>query len=185
MDLLQIANAHARKQLDTGFEPFAWQFLSQNGATVDAIGGLALATQSIRDCDQVFDVVYIPGLFYGGQSAFDRLLKSNAEIGGWLAEQWNQGAVIAANCTGTFLLAEVGLLDERHATTTWWLERHFRNRYPRVKLDVKQLLTEDERLACAGAITTHQHLALGTWHLALGTSDGRALFLTGTCLVMR
>ncbi|MEH6579375.1 MAG: helix-turn-helix domain-containing protein [Amphritea sp.] len=160
MDLLQIANAHARKQLGDAMEPFEWQIISITGANVKASGGLALAVDSALDSDSIFDVVYIPGVFYGGAEAFDNFLKAHAVIGAWLISQWQRGAILAANCTGTFLLGEVGLLDGHTATTTWWLERQFRSRYPKVKLDVKRLLTEDERLVCAGAITTHQHLAL-------------------------
>ncbi|WP_432470106.1 GlxA family transcriptional regulator [Amphritea sp. HPY] len=160
MDLLQIANAHARKQLGDAMEPFEWQLLSINGNNVKASGGLPLAVDSAPDMKTVFDVVYIPGVFYGGAEAFDLFLKKHGVIGSWLIEQWQRGAILAANCTGTFLLAEVGLLDGHTATTTWWLEKQFRSRFPNVSLDVKQLLTEDDRLVCAGAITTHQHLAL-------------------------
>lgn len=160
MDLLQIANAHARKQLGDVMEPFEWRFISMDGGNVKASGGLPLAVDTAPDLETIFDVVYIPGVFYGGPEAFDRFLKKHAVMGDWLTAQWQRGAILAANCTGTFLLAEVGLLDGHIATTTWWLEKQFRNRYPSVQLDVKQLITEDDCLVCAGAITTHQHLAL-------------------------
>lgn len=160
MDLLQIANAHARKQLGDCLEPFMFQILSLNGNSVRAHGGLPLAVEGGLDLAEPFDLVYVPGAYYGGRSAFDLFLKDHAAIGDWLVAQWRQGAIIAANCTGTFMLAETGLLDGRLATTTWWLERLFRARYPKAQLDISQLLTENERLVCAGAITSHQHLAL-------------------------
>jgi len=160
MDIFQVANAHARKQFGDHIEPFEWQFVSYSGRAVEASGGLALATEQLARHDRTYDLVYIPGVFYSGQDAFEHFLKSQAKLGSWIAQQWQQGAIVAANCTGTFLLAEVGLLDKRNATTTWWLEKRFRQRYPKVNLDIRHLLTEDERLICAGGIPTYQHLAL-------------------------
>ena len=160
MDILQVANAHARKQLGTHLTPFEWQFVSWQGGTVHVSGGLSLSTQPLAGDSRHYDLVYIPGLFYAGQTAFEQLLAGQAELGQWIVRQWQEGAIVAANCTGTFLLAEVGLLDQRSATTSWWLEKRFRQRYPQVRLDTRQLLTEEERLICAGGIPTYQHLAL-------------------------
>ena len=73
----------------------------------------------------------------------------------WLRSQWKAGAWIGANCTGTFMLAQSGLLDGRAATTTWWLDQQFRSRYPKVDLHFRSVLTEADRLVCAGATATY------------------------------
>jgi len=51
------------------------------------------------------------------------------------------------------MLAQSGLLDGRTATTTWWLDRKFRSRYPKVDVQFRSALTEADRLVCAGATT--------------------------------
>jgi transcriptional regulator GlxA family with amidase domain len=58
------------------------------------------------------------------------------------------------------LLAEAGLLEDRRATTTWWLAPAFRARFPRVDLDESKMLVEATRRVTAGAALAHFDLAL-------------------------
>jgi transcriptional regulator GlxA family with amidase domain len=160
MDLFRVANAHARKHLGDHVRAIEWRYVSLKGGPIEIGDGLTFTTEAISQTKHVYDLVYIPGLFYRGQEVFETQLKSLAGFNSWIADQWQAGAVVAANCTGTFVLAETGLLSRHDATTTWWLEKLFRKRYPAVNLDTQHILTEDERLICAGGIPTYQHLAL-------------------------
>ncbi|MEY9969572.1 transcriptional regulator GlxA family with amidase domain, partial [Streptacidiphilus sp. MAP12-16] len=67
---------------------------------------------------------------------------------------------IASACAGTFLLAECGILNGLHATTTWWLVPAFRNRYPHVTLDQNRMVTSSDGVTTAGAAFGHIDLAL-------------------------
>jgi transcriptional regulator GlxA family with amidase domain len=67
---------------------------------------------------------------------------------------------VAANCSGVFLLAEAGLLNGRTATTSWWLARSFRSRYPRVRLVPEMLVTKDSRIFCAASFSACLNLGL-------------------------
>lgn len=53
------------------------------------------------------------------------------------------GARVASVCTGAFVLAAVGLLDGRRATTHWKSAELFRRRFPAVRLQPDVLYTED------------------------------------------
>ena len=78
-----------------------------------------------------------------------------------LLRRWaNRGSTVAAACIGTFVVAESGLLDGQHATTTWWLAPLFRKRYPNVSLDESNMIVKSGQLVTAGAALSHIDLAL-------------------------
>jgi len=152
-DVLQAANAHLRQAPGNKRRPFDWSFVSQNGGPIIASNGMRVDT---APCDRRrFDIVVIPAIHYPGFKPFVRFLDQQVWIYSWLRTQWQADAWIGANCTGTFLLAQSGLLDGRTATTTWWLDRQFRSRYPKVKVHFRSALTEADRLICAGATATY------------------------------
>lgn len=149
-DVMQVANAHLRKQRASPAALFEWHFVAASGAAIGASNGMQLSMQPLSSRRR-YDLVFIPSLHYGGHRDFDRFLKRQEEVCAWLRDQWQQGAWIGANCTGTFVLAASGLLDHRVATTTWWLERQFRKRFPLVDLQLRPIVTEADRLICGGA----------------------------------
>ena len=158
-DVLQAANAHLRQQQGPGCRAFEWCFVSADGGPVAASNGMHIETQPYG-CRPRFEAVVIPAIHYPGFKPFCRFLDQQGATYEWLRSQWGTGAWIGANCTGTFMLAQAGLLDGRTATTTWWLDQQFRTRYPKVDLHFRSALTEDERLVCAGATATYHLQAI-------------------------
>jgi len=153
-DILQIANSHLRRQDGPGADVFEWRFVSPSGEPAVASNGLSLQTHKLGPRER-YDLVFVPSVHYGGHRQFDKLLDRQADACSWLVGQWRAGAWVAANCTGTFILAQTGLLDGRTATTTWWLEQQFRAKYPQVDLQLRSVLTESDRLICAGASASY------------------------------
>lgn len=108
------------------------------------------------------DVVLLPALGAKMPNTLDVALKRR-DVGDAMQRlrDWaTQGAIIGAACTGTFVLAESGLLDDHRATTTWWLEPYFRERFSRVELDASHMVVKSGKRITAGAALAHLDLAL-------------------------
>ena len=103
------------------------------------------AHKSINNIENT-DLLLIPTI----AGDIEQTLKRNKALLPWITKQAEQGADIASNCTGAFLLAETGLLDNKLATTHWGFVDEFRQRYPNVDLQPEQLITADGSFFCAG-----------------------------------
>jgi AraC family transcriptional activator FtrA len=80
----------------------------------------------------------------------------------WLRAQHARGATLAALCTGTFLLAETGLLDGSSATTHWRHAERLALRYPQVRVDpaVIHLHDDQRRLWTSAGVTAGVDMCL-------------------------
>ena len=111
---------------------------------------------------RVPDCVVVPAIGYKMPGALEAAL-TRSDVGDAtdLLRQWSRrGAMMTAACIGTFVMAESGLLDQQHATTTWWLAPLFRRRYPNVQLDESNMIVTSGRFITAGAALSHMDLAL-------------------------
>ena len=71
-----------------------------------------------------------------------------------------RGVRVASVCSGTFILAEAGLLDGKRATTHWQRTRQFLRSYPQVKLEPDQIFVRDGNIWSSAGITAGIDLAL-------------------------
>ena len=122
------------------------------------------------------DLIIVPGLGTASADELDAKLKSAAcrRLGEMLVEAFEAGAMLAAPCASTFLLADTGLLNGRRATTTWWLAPLFRRRYPEVELVTDQIVVADWPIATAGAAMAQMDLMLAIVSRFAGQSLAKA-----------
>ncbi len=81
----------------------------------------------------------------------------------WLKKRYEEGATMAAGCSGAMLLAEAGLLDGCEATTHWGWCDVMRERFPDVQVRPQRALVisgDGQRLIMAGGGATWLDLAL-------------------------
>lgn len=125
------------------------------------MGGITLVPDGSQEKLRRPDLIFVPAVRADDPQLMDRSIQVlNAQWGGVLREQHRRRGYVAANCSATFLLAEAGLLNGRTATTSWFLSRSFRSRYPRVRLTPEMLVTKDARIFCAAAFSACFNLAL-------------------------
>lgn len=155
LEMLSAANdiARARRQsakLNT------IEIVGAGTTSIELSGGLTIqCTRALEQVSQT-DLVFVPGIWGNPQSV---LLKQRPLLQ-WLREQYDRGATICAITTGSYFLAEAGLLDGRSATTHWRFFDHFQRRYPAVKLQRKRFITSADRLYCTGSVNAARDLML-------------------------
>lgn len=141
-------------------EPLNRQFqvtiVSHDGNPVRCTPAIRMAVDaSIEQLDKV-DLLVVPTI----GAPIEKVLQQQQEVLPWLRKMHANGADLASNCTGAFLLAEAGLLDGRTATTHWGFSQQFRHRYPQVQLNERELITRDGNIFCAGGGTAWRDLCI-------------------------
>ena len=157
IDSFGIANLwHGEQGGTPGVPLFETELLSLDGKALQVSGGFQIMPNGCFSDRERTDVVVVPSFLPNVE-----LLSDNArDMLDWIVKQHDRGASIATLCTGTFVLAETGLLDNRLATTNWLYARKFRRRYPKVHLKPDQILTTDNGLICSGTSTAFYNLGL-------------------------
>lgn len=85
-------------------------------------------------------------------------IQDNAGCIPWLIKQYNQGAEIASFCTGAFLLAATGLLNDKPATTHIQAAEAFSRSFPRVRITPREITTFENGIYTSGGATNSFHL---------------------------
>lgn len=127
-------------------------FALANGVRIEPEGAL-------RSRDR-YDVVVVPELVLSPEESIAGRFLPELRF---LRAQHQRGALLAAACSGTVLLAEAGLLDGHEATTHWAYCDALARHYPRVQVQRERALVvtgKGHRLVMAGGGTSWLDLAL-------------------------
>ncbi|MEV6280990.1 helix-turn-helix domain-containing protein [Nocardia sp. NPDC051832] len=147
--------------------PAPWQIrtVSLTG-DVRTANGHTLAAIPLTDLADEFSLLVIPAVHVLGTEPLIELVSAprSRPVLDRIRRAHHDRVRLAAACTGTFFLAEAGVLDGEPATTSWWLGPGFRRRYPRVALDENRILCRGDRVITAGASLSHMDLALSLVH---------------------
>lgn len=147
--------------------------LSLRGGAVQLSARVSVDTQKMPAHLAGYAAVILPGFFAENAAALTKQLQTTWQPVIARLRALPSETLVAASCYGTFVLAESGLLDGINATTTWWLQDQFRQRFPRVRLDADQALADGGRCLTAGAMTAHTDLSLHVLRRLFGAALAR------------
>ncbi|WP_232364939.1 GlxA family transcriptional regulator [Salinimonas marina] len=135
---------------------FSVQLLSAGGSDIRCANGITLKADGALTAHTKPDLLLIPSI----GSQIDQVLATERSLYPLLRHFHTAQVDIAANCTGVFLLAQAGLLDQKAATTHWGFASTFEQKYPGVDLQSEKLHTCQENIFCAGGGMAWFDLAL-------------------------
>lgn len=148
-------------------EHYQVQFISPAGGAVTSSSGMTLA-DTIRAAEaQPLDTVLMTGGTSLVQRNHDPALLSAVESLAAGAQR------VASVCTGAFVLAELGYLDERRATTHWRHSRTLAQWYPRIQVEPDVIHTQDGRYLTSAGVTAGIDLTLSIVEQDLGVDVAR------------
>lgn len=126
------------------------------GEFVTTSSGLSLRLDADWETVTATDLIIVPSLWRDPRGH----LRRQRDLLPWLRHHAANGALICAVGTGTFLVAEAGLLDDHPGTTHWFYLDRFAQRYPKVQLKRRHLITQAGNLYCAGSVNSVADLAI-------------------------
>ncbi|MFI9808202.1 GlxA family transcriptional regulator [Streptomyces sp. NPDC052301] len=105
----------------------------------------------------------------------DNVVPRGADVLDAIRRAHARGARIVSFCTGSFALAEAGLLDGRRATTHWLWADTFRRLHPRVLLEPDVLFVDDGDVLTAAGSSAALDLGLHIWRRDHGAERANAV----------
>ncbi|GMN06120.1 DJ-1/PfpI family protein [Croceitalea sp. MTPC5] len=108
---------------------------------------------------QAGDIVFIPGLDYHliSDKNFVKLIRPFLN---WVTEQYQKGVHICSICTGSFILAETGILNGQTATTHWKYFERFFEKFPKINLLKDRLFVSSKNVHSSAGVASGIDLSL-------------------------
>ncbi len=128
--------------------------------TVKTGTGINIVPHRTMDDGPAAHIVLVPTLFITSGKDFGQ---RNPALIEWVRKAHLAGSQVFSICSGSFLLAEAGLLDGRDATTHWAFAEQMKTEYPRVPVHSCRILvaaTDDGSIVTCGGAASWMDMVL-------------------------
>lgn len=122
-----------------------WDVVSASGDTIASSSGIKVSpTAGLGDAGRYDYIVVVVGLL-GVPEPVDGRTRN------FIRDAARKRVPLIGVCTGSFILAEDGLLNNRLVCVSWLHHQSFRDRFPGIRVTSHQLFVEDRKIiTCAG-----------------------------------
>ena len=163
--------AHGREDTPV----FAPRIVSASDEPVMTATGVVLHPNATIGDGIASDIVFVPSLLPCDGKCLPDVEPALLD---WVKQSKAAGSSVVSSCTGSFLLAEAGLLDGCEATTHWAFVDEFRRSYPRVRVHGDRTLVaadEEASVVTAGGASSWTDLTLYLVGRFAGEEEARRL----------
>ncbi len=127
----------------SGQNLFSWVISSPTGAAPEASNGVRVDVQGtpemLQDCRLVFVCAGLEVKAHADKETLNLIRRLD-----------RKGAIIGAICTGTYLMAAAGLLDDRRCTIHWENIDGLAEEFPLLEITNELFEIDDKRVTCSG-----------------------------------
>jgi transcriptional regulator GlxA family with amidase domain len=155
LDAAGPADVFAAANLRAGGGAYELVYVAER-AFVRTSAGLPLGALLLGEARGPFHTVLVPG---GPENSVRAAFELTATMR-WIARAAGEAERVVSVCSGAFLLAELGLLDGRRATTHWMGLDAMTERYPKVRVEREALFVRDGRFWTSAGVASGIDLAL-------------------------
>ncbi|MFF2909084.1 DJ-1/PfpI family protein [Paenibacillus sp. NPDC057934] len=145
------------------FAPFSVTTVSEQGGMITARNGLKVTTDYSFSSAPSYDILVIPG----GMGT--RKEVHNRNVISWIQEKFPEVELMTSVCTGSFLLAQAGILEGKAATTHWASIERMRETYPSVRVKENTKFVDAGKIVTSAGISAGIHMAFHVVQRLLGT----------------
>lgn len=132
------------------------QVVSPDGKDIQLNAGLVLRCDTRLEEIEDTDLIILPAL-WGNPLG---VVKQQQKLLVWLQQQHERNTPVCAVGTGSYFLAEAGLLHHKIATTHWYYFDQFASEYPDTILQRERFITRTGNLYCAGSVNSVRDVML-------------------------
>lgn len=122
--------------------------IGETGTLISARNGLKVLPMANFKDNIKLDILIIPG----GYGAEELEIKNQITLN-WIREQKSKVKILASVCTGAFLLAESGILDNKSATTHWMDIDRLEREYPKIRTIKNMKYVDEDNIITSGGIS--------------------------------